>query len=45
MPIDESTVGDDPYAVVARWWDAAKAATGDIEWSSPMSVEIGRAHV
>ena len=38
MPIDESTVGDDPYAVVARWWDAAKAATGDIERSSPMSV-------
>lgn len=38
MPIDESTVGDDPYAVVTRWWDAAKAATGDIERSSPMSV-------
>jgi pyridoxamine 5'-phosphate oxidase len=38
MPLDESTVGDDPHAVVARWWDAAKAATGDVERSSPMSV-------
>ncbi len=38
MPIDETTVGDDPYAVVTRWWDAAKAATGDIERTSPMSV-------
>ena len=38
MRIDEATVGDDPYAVVARWWEAAKAATGDIERSSPMSV-------
>lgn len=38
MPIDETTVGDDPYAVVARWWDAARTATGDIERSSPMSV-------
>ena len=38
MRIDEATVGDDPYAVVARWWEAAKAATGDIERSSPMSI-------